>query len=51
MLIVADLHARSTTGGVPVDQQVAHVVTVRDGKVTRSESYSSPADALAAIER
>lgn len=30
-------------------QRFAQVVTVRDGKVVRSETYSSPEEALAAV--
>jgi len=48
VLIVWWFKARSRRGNVPVEQENAFVVTVRDGKVLRSENYSSPDEALAA---
>jgi ketosteroid isomerase-like protein len=40
---------RGKRGGVPVEQLNAFVVTVRDGKVARTETYSSPREALEAV--
>ena len=42
--------AHSKRGGVPIEQRNGFVVTVRDGKVVRSENYSSPEEALAAVQ-
>jgi ketosteroid isomerase-like protein len=42
--LVVKLHSRR--GGVPIEQRAANVMTVRNGKVTRTESYSSAKDAL-----
>jgi ketosteroid isomerase-like protein len=41
--------ARSKRGGVPIEQRNALVVTVRGGKVTRTEAYSSLEQALEAV--
>jgi ketosteroid isomerase-like protein len=35
--------------GVPVDQEWAQVLTVRDGKVVRVDNYSVPAEAFEAV--
>ncbi len=41
-------HARSKSTGMPVEMSFAQVWTLRDGKRTRMEMYSNPAEALAA---
>ena len=41
--------ARSKRGGVPIEQRNALVVTVRDGKVARTEAYSSLEQAVEAV--
>ncbi len=37
-------------GGVPVEQATTAIVTVRGGKIARTELYSSPEEALKAAE-
>ena len=49
VLVEGVFTASGKRGGVPVTQRFAQVVTVRDGKVVRSETYSSPEEALAAV--
>ncbi len=34
--------------GVPMEMSMAHIATLRDGKVTRLDNYSDPAEALEA---
>jgi ketosteroid isomerase-like protein len=36
-------------GGVPVEQRFVLLVTVRDGKITRTETFASPGEALKAL--
>ena len=40
---------RSKTAGMPVEMHFAQVWTLRDGKQTRMEMYSDPAEALVAV--
>ncbi len=49
VLVVVVFKVVGRHSGVPVEQRVALVVTVRDGKVTRTDSYTSPQDALEAV--
>jgi ketosteroid isomerase-like protein len=42
-------HGRSRSGGVEVDMSFAQIWTVHEGKQTRMEMYSDPAEALAAV--
>jgi ketosteroid isomerase-like protein len=51
VLLAVAFHGRSKLAGVPVKQQAAEVMTVRAGKVMRTENYSSPEDALKALGR
>ena len=51
VLVVFLFDAKSKRGGVPVVDRFASVVTVRDRKVARSETYSSPEQALQASGR
>ena len=48
VLVAAVVTARGKRGGVPVKQRFGYVVTVRDGKLTRTEGYSSFEEALEA---
>jgi len=50
-MVVAILRqrGRSRSTDVPVDMLFAQVYTVRDGKQTRMEMYSNPAEALEAV--
>lgn len=38
-------------GGVPVEQHFAELITVRDGKIARTEVFSSAEDALETVEQ
>jgi ketosteroid isomerase-like protein len=49
VLVVGVFKAVGKRGRVPVEARFAQVVTVRDGKVTRTESFSSPEEALEAV--
>jgi ketosteroid isomerase-like protein len=40
---------RSRVSGLPVDMSLAQVWTIRDGKQTRMDMYSDPAEALRAV--
>ncbi len=48
VLVAVVLTARGKRDGVPVKQRLGFVVTVRDGKLTRTESYTSFEEALKA---
>ena len=48
VLVAVTMAARGKRGGVPVKQRFGYVVTVRDGKLTRTESYTSVQEALEA---
>ena len=49
VLVVWWFIASTRRSGVPIEQQNAFVVTVRNGKVVRSDNYSSPEEALEAV--
>jgi ketosteroid isomerase-like protein len=49
VLVAGVFTALGKRGGVPVEQRFAALVTVHDGKVTRTESFSSPEEALKAV--
>jgi ketosteroid isomerase-like protein len=49
VLLATTFAGRSRRGGVPVEQEQGLIVTVRDGKVTRTEAYNSVDEALAAL--
>ena len=42
-------HGRSRTSGMTVDMSFAQIWTIRDGKQTRMDMYSSQAEALEAV--
>jgi ketosteroid isomerase-like protein len=48
-VIVVGLHARVPGGEVDLDAEVAHVVTVRDGRIVRLDGYEQPEAALSAV--
>jgi ketosteroid isomerase-like protein len=48
-LAIVALHARVPGGQVEIDARIAHVVTVRDGKIVRLDGYEEPGDAIAAV--
>ena len=48
VVVLMSQRARSKSTGMPVEMSFAQVWTLRDGKRTRMEMYSDPAEALAA---
>jgi ketosteroid isomerase-like protein len=50
-LAVGVFVASSKRGGVPVEQRFAQLVTIRDGKIARTESFASAEEALEAVGR
>jgi ketosteroid isomerase-like protein len=49
VLVASAFVGRSKRGGVPIEQLQGLVVSVRDGKVVRTEAYSSVDEALASV--
>jgi ketosteroid isomerase-like protein len=48
-VVVVDLHARVAGGQVDVHTQIAHVVTIRDGRIVRLDGYEKPEAALSVV--
>jgi ketosteroid isomerase-like protein len=48
VLLVGALSLRGRRGGVPLEHEAATVMTLRDGKIVRTESYPSVEQALQA---
>lgn len=48
MVVVVGLHARVPGGQVELEAEIAHVVTIRDGKIVRLDGYEEPDAALSA---
>lgn len=48
MVVVVGLQARVPGGQVDIDAEIAHVVTIRDGRIVRLDGYEEPAAALQA---
>jgi ketosteroid isomerase-like protein len=48
LVVVVCLHARVPGGRVPVDSEIAHVVTIRNGRIVRLDGYDEPQAALRA---
>ncbi|MEA2313410.1 MAG: hypothetical protein QOI03_102 [Solirubrobacteraceae bacterium] len=46
VIVIARQHSRSEFTKVPVEKMIAQVWTMRDGKATRMEGYSDPAEAF-----
>jgi ketosteroid isomerase-like protein len=49
VLVTAVFTALGKRGGVPIEQRFASLVTVRDGQVTRTETFASLEEALKAV--
>jgi ketosteroid isomerase-like protein len=49
VLVAGVFTALGKRGGVPVEERFAMVLTVHDGNVTRTETFSSPEEALKAV--
>jgi ketosteroid isomerase-like protein len=47
-VVVVRLHARVAGGQVDVDAEIAHVVTIRDGRIVRLDGFDEPSAALKA---
>ena len=45
IVVVFRIHARGKASGVPVEMQLAHVLTVRDGRAVRLKAYLDPDEA------
>ena len=45
VVVLARVRACGKTTGVPVETDLAHVITMRNGQAVRWESYADPADA------
>jgi ketosteroid isomerase-like protein len=43
------VHLRGASSGIEGNRRIWNVVTVTDGKITRTESYSDPRAALEAV--
>jgi ketosteroid isomerase-like protein len=48
VLVVTIHHAKGRASGVPIHEQTAQVMMVRDGKITRQDFYADRAEALQA---
>jgi hypothetical protein len=46
--VIIALHARVPGGRVDVGARIAHIITIRDGKIVRLDGYDEPDNALAA---
>jgi ketosteroid isomerase-like protein len=49
VLVVLVFKARSRIGGVPMEDRFAYVSTLRSGRITRTETYSWPEQALETV--
>jgi ketosteroid isomerase-like protein len=47
--VVMRFRGRGKGGGAPVDERIAHVFTLREGKLVRADFYSDPDEALKAV--
>jgi ketosteroid isomerase-like protein len=50
VFVVATHHARGRRSGATVEQRIAYVYTVREGKVSRVEVWAGPEARVAALE-
>ena len=48
VVVIVLMTGRGKASGVPVEEQIAHEWTMRDGRAVRLQAYSDPADALEA---
>jgi ketosteroid isomerase-like protein len=49
MVAILRVRGRSKMSDAPIEMSMAHVVTFRDGKQTRTDNYSDPHEALKAV--
>jgi uncharacterized protein len=48
-VVVVGLHARVPGGGVDLDGEIAHVVTIRDARIVKLDGYDAPEAARSAV--
>ena len=48
-VVVVGLLARVPGGEVDLEGEIAHVVTIRDGRIVKLDGYDAPEDALSAV--
>jgi uncharacterized protein len=48
-VVVVGLHARVPGGGVDLDAEIAHVLTIRDARIVKLDGYDTPEAALSAV--
>jgi hypothetical protein len=48
VVVLVTMSGRGRSSGVPVEERIAHLWTVRDGVATRLQAYTDPADAFEA---
>jgi ketosteroid isomerase-like protein len=48
-VVIVALHARVSGSEIDVAARIAHIVTVRDGRILRLDGYDEPDKALAAV--
>jgi len=48
-VVVVGLYARVPGGEVDLDAEIAHVVTIRDGRIIKLDGYDAPEAALSAV--
>jgi ketosteroid isomerase-like protein len=48
VVVVLEMTGRGRASGVPVEERIAHLWTIRDGRVVELRVFSDPADALEA---
>ena len=49
VVAILRVRGRSKMSATPIEMSMAHVVTFRDGKQTRTDNYSRPHEALKAV--
>jgi len=49
IVVVLEITGRGKVSGVPVEERLAHLWTIRDGRVTELQVFSDPNDALDAV--
>ena len=49
IVVVVGLHARVPGGEVELEGEIAHVVTIRDGRIVKLDGYDAPEAALSAV--
>jgi ketosteroid isomerase-like protein len=48
VVVILDMTGRGRTSGVPVEERIAHLWTIRDGLAVELRAFTDPADALEA---